>query len=176
MAIGKELDQAFLANKRLQSGWRYARRKITGVRKSDTIFLAIDAIALCGLNSPARLGRLIEVTTKRASQVLEELHDLKAICEVTKKRTHKLYGLPEFDSILNHSAGPRKRRLWNIPYSVPDDTSDFQVHMSRDKVKALHEDTEKIEPATPADFKHFYEEIDNANRKALAAILAFSKG
>lgn len=119
-AIRKEVSGILTRQNRLYRNWYNARTNLPGIRKSDTIYRSIDALALAGLISPTRLKDTLGVSLKRAGNILEELVTLDVAVEVTKRRTHKLYGFREFDEIILETTGPITKWKRGRPFIPPE--------------------------------------------------------
>lgn len=109
-ALEQEAEDARRHLVTLVHAWRRARGRLGRRRADSNLPVALDALALVGVLAPVRLASGLAISVRSAGMLLDELEAIGAAVELTGRRTRRLYGLPDLETVRFEVAAPRKPR------------------------------------------------------------------
>jgi len=92
-AVAAEAGDDLELLRALEHGWRTARGKIAGRRRSSRAALAVDVLAATPLLSATTLARAIGMSIKCATELLDRFVAADVAVEVTHRSARRLFGL-----------------------------------------------------------------------------------
>ncbi len=107
-AIAAEADDAHDELRKLEYGWRTARARVSVQRSTSRAPKAVDVLAAAPLLSATTLSRIVGMSIKAATELLDRFVGEGIAVEVTHRSARRLFGLAGMEPMREVTTAPRR--------------------------------------------------------------------
>lgn len=94
----------------MEQAWLKARQKVAAeiVKETSRLPSALDALAAAAAISPGGLAKVLNMSLFGASKCLRKLQDLGLACEISGRKSHRLYAMTDLAPVRDEISTPKR--------------------------------------------------------------------
>lgn len=94
----------------MEQSWFKARQRVAAeiVKETSRLPSALDVLAAAAAISPSGLAKLLKMSLFGASKCLQKLQDLGLACEISGRKSHRLYAMTDLAPVRNEISTPKR--------------------------------------------------------------------
>ena len=94
----------------MEQAWFKARLRVAAeiVKETSRLPSALDALAAAAAISPSGLAKTLNMSLFGASKCLQKLQDLGLACEISGRKSHRLYAMTDLALVRNEVSAPKR--------------------------------------------------------------------